>query len=160
MEDISNYDKIKEDAKQYFDQTGKIPCPAFENEMVHFTSEGFNHLIYKGSRRERDKSEQIFRFKLLPLAVKLIKLSAVFQEMEESIQEFRIKKHKKIVHESKPVKYWGMIGILDNRKIKVIIRQIGENGQKHFWSVIPAWVTNKYRDIKFASTMKGNPVED
>lgn len=30
----------------------------------------------------------------------------------------------------------------------------------HFWSVVPAWVTNKYRDIKLFSTMKGSPEYD
>ncbi len=94
------------------------------------------------------------------MAVKLIKLATIYQETDQTIQEFRVKKFKKITDESKVVKYWGIIGILEARKIKVIIRQIGENGQKHFWSVIPVWITNKHRDIKFATTMKGNPVED
>ncbi len=160
MEDVSNYEKIKEDARQFYNQIGKVACPAFENQPVHFNSEGFNHLVFKGNRKERDKQEQIMRFKLLPLALKMIKLASIYQEKDETIQEFRVKKFKKIIEESKVVKYWGIIGILENKKIKVIIRQVGENGQKHFWSVIPAWVTNKYRDIKFASTMKGNPSED
>ncbi len=30
----------------------------------------------------------------------------------------------------------------------------------HFWSIVPDWVTNKYRDIKFYTTMKGKPDED
>ncbi len=68
--------------------------------------------------------------------------------------------YKKRVKKTLPVKYWGIIGIIDGRKIKVIIRKIGDNGLLHFWSVVPAWVTNKYRDIKFYSTMKGKPEED
>ena len=46
------------------------------------------------------------------------------------------------------------------RKIKVIVRKIGGNGNMHFWSIIPAWITNKYRDTKFDTTMKCNPDED
>lgn len=57
------------------------------------------------------------------------------------------------------VQYWGIIAIVDARKIKVIIRKIG-NGSFHFWGVIPAWTTNKYRDTKFFTTMKGCPEED
>ena len=57
------------------------------------------------------------------------------------------------------IKYWGIIAIIDGRKIKVILRKIGDNGQLHFWSIVPAWTTNKYRDAKFVSTMKGNPEE-
>ena len=74
--------------------------------------------------------------------------------------EFIVKKYKKKVKERKCVKYWGVIAIIDNQKIKVIIRKIGDNGSLHFWSIIPAWTTNKYRDIKFYTTMKGCPSED
>ncbi len=159
MEDISNYEKIKEDSKRFYDHVGKIVCPAFGQEVI-FTSEGFNHLVYKNDRRERDKKVQIMKFKLLPLAKKLVSLTATFQEYEESLREFRVKKFKKIVQETKVVKYWGVIAILENRKFKVIIRKVGDNGQLTFWSVIPAWITNYHRDIKLVSTMKGDPNDD
>ena len=42
----------------------------------------------------------------------------------------------------------------------MIVRKIGDEGQMHFWSIVPAWVTNKYRDTRLFSTMKGNPDED
>ena len=58
------------------------------------------------------------------------------------------------------VKYWGIIAIISGQKIKVIVRKIGNNGSLHFWSVIPAWTTNKYRDTKFFTTMNGCPEED
>jgi len=70
-----------------------------------------------------------------------------------------VKRHKKKIRESKAVQYWGIIAIVDARKIKVIIRKIGD-GSFHFWSVIPAWTTNKYRDTKFFTTMKGQPEQD
>ena len=102
----------------------------------------------------------MLRFKLLPLAKKLIEISTTYQEFEETLKEFEVKSYKKRIKKTKLVKYWGVIAIIDNRKIKVILRKIGDNGNIQFWSVIPAWVTNKYRDIKFFSTMKGNPDED
>ncbi len=160
MEDLSNYEVIKEDARQFYHKLGGVACPAFNNELVYFTSEGFNHLVYKDNRKERNRAEQIARFKLIDKAVKLIKVSTTFQETEETLKTFRVKKHKKYTEESKVVKYWGIIAILEGRKIKVIVRQIGDTGHKHFWSVIPSWVTNKHRDIKLITTMKGNPAED
>lgn len=159
MEDISNYEKIKEDSKRFYEQIGKVACPAFSQE-VFFTSEGFNHLVYKNDRRERDKKVQIMKFKLLPLAKKLVGLTTTFQEYEESLREFRVKKFKKTVQETKVIKYWGIIALLENRKFKVVIRKIGDNGQLNFWSVIPAWITNYHRDIKLVSTMKGDPNDD
>jgi len=158
MEDVSNYNKLKESAEQYFHSVGKVYCPAFD-EAVHFVAEGFNHLVFKSPRSERERPSQILRFKLLPLAKELVELTTTYQEYEETLQERVVKRHKHIEKRSLPVQYWGLIAILRGRKVKVIIRKIG-NGQLHFWSVVPAWVTNKYRDLRFFSTMKGNPEED
>ena len=159
MENIAYYQKLREETQKFYNGIGKVFSPAF-NQAVHFTSEGFNHLIFKGSRSERDKQSQILRLKLLPLAVKLIKLSTTHQEFEEQFKEFFVKSFKQKILKNQPVRYWGIIAIIDGRKIKVIIRKIGDNGAMHFWSVIPAWVTNSYRDIKLFTTMKGNPEED
>ena len=159
MSDLSNYEKLKSDSIKYYSSLGKIFCPVF-NDYINFNSEGFNHILFKNNRSERDKDSQILRFKLLANAIKLISITTTFQEFEETLKEFQVKKFKKKALQIKPVRYWGLIAIIDNRKIKVILRKIGDNGQLHFWSVIPSWVTNKYRDIKFYTTMKGNPEED
>ncbi len=159
MEDFSNYEKLKGDAINFYHNIGKIKSPIFEQD-VYFTAEGFNHIVFTNSRSERERTSQILRFKLLPLAVKLIKISTTYQEFEETLKEFSVKSYKKTIKKTRPVKYWGIIAIIDGRKIKVILRKVGENGNVHFWSIVPAWVTNKYRDIKFFSTMKGNPEED
>lgn len=159
MEDLSNYEKLREDAQKFYSSISGIISPAF-SEYIQFNAEGFNHIVFKGPHSEREKSSQILRFKLLPLAVKLIKLSTTYQEFEETLKEFEVKSYKKRIRKTKPVQYWGIIAIIDGRKIKVIIRKIGENGKMHFWSIVPAWTTNKFRDIKLFSTMKGNPDED
>jgi len=159
MEDLSNYEKLREDAQKFYGEIGSVFSPIFK-EKVYFNAEGFNHIIYKSPRTERERPSQILRFKLLPLAVKLIEESTTFQEFEETIKEFDTESYKQKTKKSKPVKYWGIIAIVDGRKIKVITRKIGDNGCMHFWSIVPAWVTNKYRDTKFFTMMKGNPDED
>ena len=159
MQDVSNYDKIREDAHQFYQAIGIIRCPAFDHQPVHFTAEGFNHLVYKGRRRERDKSVQIMKFKLLSKAADLLKITTTYQEYDESLTTIRKKRFKKTIQESTPVKYWGFVAIIRNFRIKVIVRSIG-NGQKHFWSVIPAWSTNYYRDIKLISNAKGDLADD
>ena len=158
MDDISNYEKLREDAQSFYNDIGTIFCPLFK-EKVYFNSEGFNHIVYNNPRSERERSSQIMRFKLLPLVCELIKITTTFQEFEESVKEVVVKSHKKKIKKSKAVKYWGIIAIIKGRKIKVILRKIG-NGSIHFWSIVPAWTTNKHRDIKFITTMKGNPEED
>lgn len=159
MEDLSNYEKLREDTQKFYNTVRKIYSPVFKQE-VYFTAEGFNHIIFNNARSERERHSQILRFKLLPLAIKLLKISTTYQEFEETIKEFNVKSYKKRIKKSQVVKYWGIIAIINGRKIKVIIRKIGENGSLHFWSLVPAWVTNKYRDTKFFTTMKGDPEED
>ena len=158
MFDTSNYDKIREDAEKYYAVLADIDCPAL-GLTVSFSSHGFNHLIYRKGRTERDRASQIMRFKLLTKAYELIRLTTTFQEYEDTLKEFRIKKHKEKVSATKQVQYWGLIAIIGDRKIKVILRKIG-NGNLHFWSVIPAWVTSKTRDGKYIRTMKGDPDND
>ncbi|MFZ2555646.1 MAG: hypothetical protein WAX57_02300 [Minisyncoccia bacterium] len=158
MEDESNYQKLREDAAALYAATKPIVSPAV-NETVFFTAEGFNHILYKGSRSNRELPSQIMRFKLLPKAIRLIAHANTFQEFEETIKEFTVKTRKHQEQRSKPVRYWGIIAIFEGWKIKVIIRKIGE-GKLHFWSIVPAWATSKHRDVKFISTMKGNPEED
>lgn len=129
------------------------------NEYVYFTPEGFNHIVFK-NRREHARSSQILRFKLLPRAIKLITISTTYQEYEEIVKELEVKAYKKKILKIKQLRYWGVIAIIDDRKIKVILRKTGNDGQLQFWSIIPAWVTNKHRDNKLFSTMKGNPDKD
>jgi len=150
---------LKSDAQKFYSQIGRIFSPIFEQE-IHFTAEGFNHIIYKSANTERERASQILRFKLLSLVAKLVKKSTTYQEYEETLQEFDIQSFKQKVKKTKLVKFWGIIAIIDGRKIKVIIRKVGDNGIMHFWSIVPEWVTNKYRDTKFFTTMKGDPSED
>ncbi len=159
MIDLLNYDQLKSDGFEYYNNIKRIDSPIF-NQSITFNAEGFNHIIFKNARTERERSSQIARFNLLPLAVKLLKIATTYQEFEESIEKLEVKEYKKKVRKTKIVKYWGVIAIIDNRKIKVIIRKIGDNGNFHFWSIVPDWVTNKHRDIRFISTMKGCPEED
>ncbi len=159
MSDLSNYQKLKENSLKFYNSIGKVPSPALK-EIVVFSAEGFNHIVFKSPNTERERSSQILRFKLIPLAKKLVEISTTYQEFEETIKDFTVKRHKKKIKQFMVVKYWGIIGVIDNRKIKVIIRKIGDNGFLHFWSIVPAWVTNKYRDTKFFTTMKGFPEED
>jgi len=152
MED-NNYEEIKDRANLFYKNINKIFCPFF-NEKIVFNSEGFNHLIYKNKSKRLD-SEQIMRFKLLERAIKLIGLTNTKQDFSENIIVVKKKKHKKIINSSENVYYYGFIGIINNFRIKVIIRKIG-NGNRHFWSVIPAWNTKHYQGIKIIENFENN----
>ena len=59
------------------------------------------------------------RFSLLPLASELVGLSTTHQEFEVVLEA----RHRKM----KSVRYWGIIAILHDEKIKVVIRRMGKS---------------------------------
>ena len=126
-----NYRKYKIQIKILFDSTGSIDCPAFNFEKISFNAKGINHLLFKGDRSQRDKKRIETNIRLLPNAIFLLEKTTFWQE------ESQYEKDKKVY------KFWAFEAVINKRRIKVIIRQIG-NGKKHFWSVIPAWRKNKY----------------
>lgn len=119
---------LKSQARRFFRKTKSIECPAFPKKNIIFNSKGLSHLFYKGTKKisTRDFSQTSIRIKLLSRAARLLKLANYPQEENT----FLIDKKK--------YRYWAFEGVINNKRIKVIIRQVGQ-GKKHFWSVIPAW---------------------
>lgn len=125
----------KEKAKVIYDAQAFIYSPYFKENVV-FNSDGFHHLQFS-DRRERNKNEQLLKFSLLPLAIKIIKNSGTIQEYRKGLISFG-KKSKDGLTKTKEVNYWGLIAIIGERqvKIKVILRKVGD-GNIIFWSVMP-----------------------
>jgi len=121
---------LKEKAKEKYSKIGEVTCPAFPNEKIVFNAKGFNHIFYKGGRSGRSKVNIATKIRLLDRAVELLKKSAVFQEQDSYNAIYRGKRRKH--------KFWAFEGVIKDRRIKVIVRQVGR-GKKHYWSVIPAW---------------------
>lgn len=159
---ISNdltYEEMREVAENYYQSLKPVFCPAINEDISFAMSEGFHHIIHKSKGNQREQKEQMMRFKLLKRGVSLIGMTTTFQEYEETIAPIKIKMNKKKILADRKVKYWGLIAILNDRKIKVILRKIG-NGKIHFWSIIPAWTTSYKRDKKYIKMMKGDPTTD
>ncbi|MEK7127885.1 MAG: hypothetical protein AAB838_04155 [Patescibacteria group bacterium] len=122
---------FKNQIRKIFNDTKEISCPAFTGEAILFNAKGINHLLYKGNRSKRDISRIQTNIRLLPRAIKVLRLMPFFQE--ESFYE-----KDKILF-----KYWAFEAVVEERRVKVVVRQIG-NGQKVFWSVIPAWRKDRF----------------
>lgn len=123
--------KFKDQIKKIFDATKEVRCPAFPDEKVVFNAKGINHLIYKGNRSRREQSRIQTNIRLLPSAIKVLKVM-VYPQEETSYLRVGVN-----------YKFWTFEAVVDNRRIKVIVRQVG-NGKKHFWSVIPAWRKDRF----------------
>ena len=135
---MEKYLRLKEKAEQIFQENPLVYCPYLQ-EQITLNSDGFHHLRYS-ARRERNKKEQMLKFSLMPLAIKVIKKSGTIQEYRKSLTQVGKKSEKDGLAPMKPVEYWGFVAIVGERsliKIRVILRRIGD-GKIIFWSVMPA----------------------
>lgn len=145
---MEHYQELLDSTKHLIKTQSSVICPALNKEVI-FNQKGYRHILYKKGRHLRDKESQIMRLKLFPYAIQLIKLTTTIQEHFIELDNIT----------QKETEYWGFIAILDAHKVKVIVKRQG-NGIPHFWSIIPAWVTNLKRDGRYISMMKGDPKID
>ena len=133
--DAKYFNERKEKARSVYDAQRSVYNPYLQNEIV-FNSDGFHHLQFS-ARRERDKKEQLLKFRLLPLAIGVIKNSGTLQEYRKSFLTVT-KKAKDGFARTKDVEYWGFVAIVGESKIKIraILRRLGD-GNITFWSVMP-----------------------
>ena len=81
------------------------------------------------------------RLRLLKFAPEIIKKSNTLQEYLEINHLERIQINSRWENKVVFVKYYGFIAIINQFRIKVIIKQV-EGGDYHFWSIIPCWKQN------------------
>ncbi len=134
-ENIEYFNQKKEEAKNIYNSQKSIYNPYFKEQIV-FNSDGFHHLQFS-ARNERNKREQLLKFSLLPLAVKVIRNSGTLQEYRKEFITIG-KKGKDGFTKTKNVEYWAFIAIIGNSpiKIRVILRRVGD-GNITYWSVMP-----------------------
>ncbi len=127
------YEKSKKLAKKIYSKIGRIPCPAFNGELVAFTSEGFNHLVRKG-RIPRTRNEQKKRFALIPYIEEMIKnpQTITFRQTEE---KYTVNRHGKNILMTSTANFWTFHNNIKDCNIKLVIRQI-HHGQKQFQSIM------------------------
>lgn len=140
MESTENYKSLLANSKLYYAAIGSVHCTALKAD-VHFTAEGFHHLRYDGSLKERKKPERRNKLSSIPVAVETIKLSATIQEYRCILEPVGLKDSKGYRAVTK-VHYFGFWAVLEYNKrttrVKAIVRQV-DGGQYHFWSVMPYW---------------------
>lgn len=155
----TNFLKIKEDAEVYYTTVGSVVCPYFgEAEPVAFNSRGIKHIKFKSERTARSRADQFMRLKHIHLVKRILEKSRTVQEYKETKEFVETKSLTKKEKVLKTVKYYGFIAIVNDlgrmKRLKILVRQ-EEGGEKHFWSIIPFWTSNK--ELKMYS---GNLEED
>lgn len=125
MEDIRH---LKLKARRYYSSLVSIQCPLL-GEPVFFTSEGFNHLIYRSNRKPRNINEQFMKLKCLFEAPKVIKACAVISDTR--------KLKRKINGVLKDVTRYELVHEIEKGiKMRVVVERIG-TGRHKFLSIMP-----------------------
>jgi hypothetical protein len=94
----------------------------------------------KAWNRTRPVSDQYLRLKFLKLVPAVLQAAGTLQEFHEKNSMERLKLTGKWKFKIVPVKYYGFVAIVNEIKIKVIIKEIAEV-PPYFWSIIPFWKT-------------------
>ncbi len=120
------------DLKTEYETFKKVFCP-FLKEDVSFNSKGLRHLFYKNGQRKRSEIEVVERFNFIKNAKDILSITTTLQEKE--IRVVRIM-------------FYAFIAIMEEVKLKVVIKKDGDNGGWYFYSVIPHYITSPKRDTK------------
>ena len=144
--DDVKFEQVRKTAGDEYQKIGRVYCP-YLDEHVHFNSEGFEHLLFKEWNKTRTRLEQYTRLRLLRLAPQVISKSHTMQEFDERHMLVRQKINSRWESRAKVVRYYVFVAIINNARIKVIVKEI-EGGAAFFYSLYPSWRVEKNEDGK------------
>jgi len=145
--------KVKEETEKFYHSIKEIRCPYFAENIV-FNAKGLRHLKFKSDQKARTQEEQYIRLKLLKLAPEVLQKSHTIQGIWETKKFEEQKMNKRWEKILKEVIFYEFIAILENLRVKVIIKEV-RGGVKYFWSVIPFWNVDKSSSRRILSS--GDP---
>lgn len=117
------FNQLFKETKAFYKRLNKIRCVWVDNNYVIFGNSGFTHLLIK-NRKSRPINEKCRKLNLVKYISQII-------NNRNAKSEVRIFKNKKYGQ----IEYKSITAEINSRKIKVIIRKIG-NGNYHFWSIM------------------------
>ncbi|MFA4937571.1 MAG: hypothetical protein WC575_04810 [Patescibacteria group bacterium] len=135
--DDQRFNLVRKRAEEEYEKIGKVKCP-YLNDYVNFNTIGFQHLLFKDWNKTRLRTEQYIRLKLIKLAPLVISKSHTLQEFDECKIFIRQKINSRWESRIKIVRYYVFVAIINEARIKVIVKGI-EGGGKIFYSLYPSW---------------------
>jgi len=135
LSEEDHFRAVKEKAQAAYSTQREIYNPYFKTTVI-LNSDGFHHLQFS-ARRERNKSEQLLKLRLLPLALEIIKKSGTVQEYRKLLTPIGKKSPRDGSVPMKEVEYWGLVAIVGEKRIKIrtVLRRVG-TGNITFWSAM------------------------
>ncbi len=144
---VEQFNKVKRDAEEFYQNIGKVSSSYFKNEKIHFNTKGWDHLIFKTWNSARPIKDQYNRLRHIKLAPEVIKQSRTLQGILTKEKFERIKKKDgEWQSVMKVTTYYEFIAIMESHnskvRVKVIVKQV-HGGEKFFLSIIPFWGLSK-----------------
>lgn len=150
-----DFEKVRKKAEEFYKSISAVYCPYFKERIV-LNALGFEHIKLKSWKRPRLKEDQYMRLKLLKYIPQILENSKTVQGISQLKEFVRQKKYGRWEAVLTNVYYYEFIAVLDNKRIKIVIKQI-EDGEKFFWTIIPYWKKGKFNNRKL---FEGNPETD
>lgn len=141
---IEEFEKIKERAELYYALLESVYCP-YLKEKINFNQKGISHIKFKRWNNTRPLKDQYMRLKLIHLAPEVLKNSYSLQGIWQTHEFERQKKYGKWEAPLKRIVFYEFIAVIERNRVKVIVKQI-EGGESFFWSIIPFWRMDKFRN--------------
>lgn len=126
-------EELLENTREIYDKIHTVYCPCL-GAAVSFNAQGFHHFKYHGGGEARTIENVIYKLKLFPLVIPVIKNATFISDYKKDIEP----KNRNNKTPQKEVEYWAImceVGKNRNIKIKVILKRTG-NGKILFWSVM------------------------
>lgn len=136
---MERFEELKAQAESDYKKIGSVFCPYFKMKVA-FNSKGLEHIKFKTRKKARLVSEQFMRLKLLKLAKVVLERSNTLQEFMEKRQFEHLNINSRWEQRAVLVSYYGFIAIINEVRVKVIVKQV-EEGDPFFWSIVPFWKT-------------------
>jgi len=128
--------------KRSYNKIGSVECPILGNK-VHFTSEGFHHLIYQSNNKPRTVSERFMKLMCLKHAPSVV-MNADKVEARENTRKVK-GKFKNVIQ------YELVYEVHKDAKMRVVVEKQGK-GKLKFRSIMPH--NNKSKNIFTRRTKK------
>ena len=138
MKDVA-YNRIRESARRIYTAASMIHSPYFGGDVV-LGPEGFQHLQHS-EQGTRSRKEQIQRFILLPLGLKVLRTATTVQEYRRALMPLGPSAKRAGSPHTIAAQWWGFVAAFVARGVivRVVVRKVG-SGKIHFWSLM------RYRD--------------
>ena len=159
MNDIDpiKFEKVKNESEAFYKTIGKVRCPYFK-EGISFNAKGLEHIKFHGPRHARSHRDQYIRFRLISLAPRILQESHTLQGLSRRNNLERIKTNSRWETAMRSVTYYEFVAVINDYRVRVIMKEVEGGSGKYFWSIIPFWKMNK--DTMNRIFHEGNPEED